>query len=419
MTPAARLQATIEILEGLAGTAVPADRFVREFFRARRYAGSKDRAAVAERVFNVFRHRASFAWRLQGADPRRLVIGSLVAEGSPADEIARLFDGSHYAPAPLSDDERRAIAAPPVGEPPLPARGEFPPFLEPELRRAFGDDLLAEMQALQARAAIDLRTNALKTTRENLAAALAAEGFEAEPAPWSPVGLRLASGHAPAKLSASAQFASGAFEFQDESAQISALLCAAEPGMRVLDFAAGAGGKSLALAAAMGNKGEIVAHDIDPGRLSMLGPRARRAGATIIATTTNPPSGTFDIVLLDAPCSGTGTWRRQPEQRWRLTPERLAELTALQDRLLEQAVPHVRAGGRLIYATCSILPCEDDDRIADFLGRNADFEPVSAAEVWRTETAIDPPPGLDRVFRATPLKSGSDGFYTAILQRRR
>jgi 16S rRNA (cytosine967-C5)-methyltransferase len=418
MTPAARLQAVIEILDALQGTAVPADRFVREFFRARRYAGSKDRAAVAERVFTIARHRSSFAWRMQGDDSRRLVIASLLKEEKPADDIAALFDGSQYGPAALSDTERAAIASPPDGEPPLHVRGEFPPFLEPELTKAFGAALLDEMQAMLARAPIDLRTNTLKTSRDALASALASEGFAVEPTPYSPWGLRLASGAGSAKLSASVRFTSGAFEFQDEAAQIAALLCGAGPGMRVLDFAAGGGGKSLALAAAMKNQGGIVAHDIDPGRLSMLSPRAMRAGAAIITPSTLLPTGPFEVVLLDAPCSGTGTWRRQPEQRWRLTPGRLAELTALQDRLLEQAAPFVQPGGRLVYATCSVLPCENQDRIARFLAAHPDFAPLAASEIWRGEFGA-PPPGMAEFFRAGPLQTCTDGFFTAILQRHR
>ncbi|HUO98576.1 MAG TPA: hypothetical protein VMU01_07895, partial [Rhizomicrobium sp.] len=299
MTPAARLQAVVEILDALDGTGLPADRFVRDYFRARRYAGSKDRAAIAELVFAIQRTRSLLAWRMQGDTSRRLVIAMLVMEGLSEDEIAALFDGSQYGPAALSGDERAAIASPPSGEPPRHVMGEFPAFLEPELFRAFGDDLLAEMQALQARAPVDLRANTLATTRDGLAAALRAEGFSAEPTRFSPWGLRLPPGEGSARLSASPLFAAGQFEFQDEAAQIAALLCAARPGMRVLDFAAGAGGKTLALAAAMQNKGEIAVHDSDPGRLAMLPPRAQRAGVTIIRTSLPPPE--------------RGRWREAPE----------------------------------------------------------------------------------------------------------
>lgn len=413
MTPAARLQASIEILSALEKTAEPADKVVREYFRARRYAGSKDRASVAERVFTVLRHRYSYGWRLESDDPRRLVIASVLAEAA-AETVAGLFSGAPYAPAALTDDERAAIAAPPR-EAPLNVVGEFPAWLAPELIKAFGPAVLPEMQAMLPRAPIDLRANTLKTSREILAAALDREGFAGTPTPWSPWGLRL-SGATTAKLSASPLFATGQFEFQDEAAQLAALFCAAKPGSRVLDFAAGGGGKSLALAAAMRNQGELVAADIDPGRLAMLPPRATRAGASNI-TTTAVPSGAFDIVLLDSPCSGTGTWRRQPELRWRTTPERLATFTVLQSQLLDQASALVAPGGRLVYATCSILPCEDEDQITAFLARHPDFAPVPAADIWRAETTATPPPGADIFFRASPHTTGTDGFFTAILQR--
>jgi 16S rRNA (cytosine967-C5)-methyltransferase len=414
LTPSARLQAVIDILEGLNVTAQPADRYLRDWSRARRYAGSKDRAAISERVYAILRHRSSFAWRMGSDDARALVIASLLAEGLSADEITGLFDGKGYGAAPLSEDERRALTSPPSDEPPLCVRGEFPPFLEAELARAFGPALLDEMIAMQARAPVDLRVNSLKSSRTTVMETLRAEGFTVEPTPYAPHGLRLPPGEGLSKLSATPLFASGAFEFQDEAAQIAALLCAAKPCMRVLDFAAGAGGKSLALAALMQNLGEIVAHDTSPARLRPLAARAARAGVTIIHS--RPPQGAFDVVLIDSPCSGTGTWRRQPELRWRTTPDGLKSLTGLQDDLLEQGAVLVAVGGRLVYATCSVLPSENEDRIERFLSRHAEFAVLSASTVW-SEAA--PPPGLDRFFKATPLRTGTDGFFTSILQRAR
>ena len=415
MTPSARLQAVIDILEGLEATAQPADRYLRDWARARRYAGSKDRAAISERTYAILRHRSSFVWRMGSGDARALVIASLLAEGLAADAVAGLFDGKAYGAAALSEAERLTIASPSSGEPPLHVRGEFPPFLEAELARAFGSALLDEIVAMQARAPVDLRVNSLKASRETVLEALHAEGYSVAPTRTSPFAIRLAAGAC--GLERTKLFAAGAFEFQDEAAQIAALLCAAKPGMRVLDFAAGAGGKSLALAALMQNKGEIVAHDTSPARLRPLAARAARAGATIIHPRT--PQGSFDIVLVDSPCSGTGTWRRQPELRWRTTPDGLKSLTGLQDDLLEQGAPFVAAGGRLVYATCSVLPCENEDRIASFLPRHADFAVLPASAVWSEAVGTEPPPGLDRFFKATPLQTGTDGFYTAILQRRR
>ena len=263
MRPEARLQAVIDVLGGLAASNMPADRFIREFFRARRYAGSKDRASVSERVFQIFRHRASFAWRMGGTDARSLVMASLLADGT--DDIAALFTGEGYGPAALSDAERAALAQAPAGEPPLCVQGEFPAFLESELTARFGDDLLAEMQAMMARAPIDLRVNTLKAARDDVLAQLRADGYAAEPAPFAPTGIRIPSGEGAGQLARHKLFEAGAFEFQDEAAQIASLLCGAGPGMRVLDIAAGAGGKALALAAAMNNQGSIVASDIAAG----------------------------------------------------------------------------------------------------------------------------------------------------------
>jgi 16S rRNA (cytosine967-C5)-methyltransferase len=186
--------------------------------------------------------------------------------------------------------------------------------------------------------------------------------------------------------------------------------------MRMLDFAAGAGGKALALAGIMRNEGEIVATDIRSDSLAELERRAMRAGVTIIQTAPKP-EGVFDVVLLDAPCSGTGTWRRQPELRWRLTPERLEELKATQDALLVQAAEHVKAGGRLVYATCSILPSENEDRVAGFLESQREFAVVPASNVWRESVGTPPPPNLGPSFHASPHSTQTDGFFTAILER--
>jgi 16S rRNA (cytosine967-C5)-methyltransferase len=418
MTPAARLQASIEILDALAKTAQPADRFLRDYFRARRYAGSKDRAAVGERVFSVFRHRASLAWRMDSETPRALVIASLLAEGLDADVIADLFNGEGHAPKPFTQEERTAIAHMP-GEPPLAVRGEFPAFLAPELTRAFGATLLDEMIAMQARAAVDLRANTLKASAGAVLAALRADGFDAHPARFAPDGIRIPSGEGLSALSRHPLYESGAFEFQDEAAQIASLLCGATPGERILDLAAGAGGKALALAAQMRNKGEIVAADVRRAALDELERRAVRAGTTIIRVAEpRDDEEQFDAVILDAPCGGSGVWRRQPELKWRLTPERLKELVALQDKLLDAAAAHVRPGGRLLYATCSILPMENADRVEAFLARRGDYrlEPVQAR--WQAHFPRAPAlPGGGEVFMASPLTTGTDGFFTAILVR--
>lgn len=410
MTPSARLQMAIEILEGVEKIAQPTDRFLKSWFRIRRFAGSKDRRAIAETVFSAQRHRASLAHRMGADTPRALVIASLLEAG---DDIAALFTGGGYGPAPLTEDEQRVIGAAPSA-PPDWVTGEYPQALEEELRRAFGDALPEEMAAFQHRAPADIRVNTLKTSRDVVIAALTEDGIACAPTPYAPHGIRI-TGEA-GNLSKSALFESGAFEFQDEAAQIASHLCGAQPQQRILDLAAGAGGKSLAFAAAMNNSGEILACDTRGEALFELEKRGARAGVTIIKTLPldhGQPSGLFDAVFVDAPCSGTGTWRRQPELRWRLTPERLAYLITVQDKLLDQAASLVRPGGHLFYATCSILPSENQDRVAAFQARHPGFFPLNLAENWPQ----NPPPGLGEDFRASPSRTGTDGFFCAGLAR--
>ena len=390
MTPSARLQAAIDILEALDGTTAPADRTIKEWFAARRFAGSGDRRAISERVFRVLRHRASLAWRMKSESPRALVTAALLADGENPES---LFTGG-YGPALLTTEEQAIIAAP-LAPPPSWVTGEYPEWLEGELIRRFGDTLMDEMAAFAERAPVDLRVNALKARRDDVLAALRQDGFDAEAI--GSHGIRCPSGTR--NLDKHALFLSGAFEIQDLAAQTSVERADARPGMRVLDLGAGAGGKSLGLAAAMENKGEIVACDTRGAALVELEKRAARAGVHIIRPHLlgRPPAGPFDLVFLDAPCSGSGTWRRQPELKWRLTPDRLSELTGLQDRLLDQAAG--LTGTVLVYATCSILPRENQDRVAAFLAKNPGFRRR----------------GPD--FEASPAGGGMDGFYAAFLTR--
>ena len=388
MTPAARLQAVIDILG--TGTAQPLDRQLKAWFRGHRFAGSGDRRAITERVYAIFRHHAHFTHRMGSDDPRALAIASLLAEGENPE---RYFTGG-YGPVALNDAERAAIAAVP-GPPPAWVDGEYPAWLEEELRRSFGARLAEEMRALQHRAPVDIRVNRIKARRDEVLAQLTADGFDCAKLENLPDAIRCSAGTA---LTAHPLFAAGAFEIQDAAAQEAVELCQAKPGMRVLDLTAGAGGKSLALAAAMENRGEIVASDIRGEALFELSRRADRAGASIIKTHLLGalPQGPFDLVLLDAPCSGSGTWRRQPELKWRFTKERLADLCALQDHLLAQASGFRT---RLVYATCSILKCENQDRVEAFVAAHSDF----------SRTGAD--------FHASPAMTGSDGFYASVLTR--
>jgi 16S rRNA (cytosine967-C5)-methyltransferase len=299
-------------------------------------------------------------------------------------------------------------------------RGEYPQWLEPELKRSLGDSLLDEMQALLGRAPVDLRVITLRAARADMVVGLRSLGIKAEPTAFAPHGIRIPSDEGLAALQHTRFFQTGAFEFQDEGSQIVAALCNARPGERILDLAAGAGGKSLALAAQMQNRGEILAFDSDAARLKQLGPRARRAGVSIIAATDKRGgpmwgNGKFDAVLVDAPCSGSGAWRRNPETKWRLTRERLSELVGLQNWLLDDGARHTRPGDRLIYATCSVLSGENEDVIEAFLNRTPTFRRVAAVEIWQDAMGSEAPPGMGEYFRATPLKTGTDGFFACIM----
>ncbi len=396
MQPSARLQAAIEILDGLDGTTVPADRFIKDWFRTRRFAGSGDRRDIGELVFRVLRHRFSLGFSMGARSGRALVIAALAADGK---DIEALFTGGH-GPAPLTMAEKDALAAP-QKDAPLFVQGEFPEFLEGELVRRFGSALLEEMAAFAARAPVDLRVNTLKAARDDVLAQLKQDGFDVTP--MGMLGLRCPPGVT--SLNKHALFEFGAFEIQDLSSQMAVERAGAKPGMRVLDLTAGAGGKSLALAAAMHNSGEIIACDVRGSALAELETRARRAGVTIITTHILglPPQqakgGPFDLVFLDAPCSGSGTWRRQPELKGRFFAPRLATLVETQARLLAQGAGLVGPGGKLVYATCSILPSENQDQVEAFLAKNRDFRRLEAD------------------FQASPAATGTDGFFAAFLGR--
>jgi 16S rRNA (cytosine967-C5)-methyltransferase len=430
VTPAARIAAAIDILADFASSPDPVERTIDRWFRTRRFAGSKDRRAVREIVFAAVRNWGAAAYAADCQDPRMVVATSLLLFGG--DDLASLqalFGADRYAPAPLEPQEvgRLASAEQRFAGAPRAAQCNYPAWLEPELVLAFGDGIEAEMRAFMDRAPLDLRVNTTKTTLVGAIGALASEGIAAEPAPLSPLGLRCAS---EAKVTQTAAYRDGLVEIQDEASQIAALLVGAKPGERIVDYCAGAGGKSLALASAMANSGRIIAFDLSAARLGPLGERARRAGAAIIETydLADPAtrailddlSASADRVLVDAPCSGTGTWRRAPDARWKLTPERLAGYCHAQSQVLREAAALVRPGGRLVYVTCSILPRENDAQIEAFLSQVLGFTRLPADDVWRAAMQSPPPAGLHTTpagLLLTPHTTGTDGFFIAVFER--
>jgi 16S rRNA (cytosine967-C5)-methyltransferase len=436
MTPGARAEAAIGLLAAIDEGRGPADDIVGEYFRRHRFAGVKDRAAISELVYAVLRFRASLDWWIAraggglAADARARVLAALLlAEGVAAARVAKDWDGDRFRPRPLDAAERRfadAVAGEELVHRAMPpaVRGNYPEWLVPMLEAALGRGLAREMAALLEPAPIDLRVNALKSEREATRAALAREGVEAARTKLSPLGLRL---FARVPLGTLETFKSGLFEVQDEGSQLASLLVAAKPGMRVVDFCAGAGGKTLALAASMENRGHLVACDVVARRLERASERVRRAGASIVqrkplASAHDPwvkrHGASFDRVLVDAPCTGTGTWRRNPDAKWRLKPADIAELTALQADILDSARRLVRPGGRLVYVTCSLLREEDEAQIERFLGQQPDFALVPIEAVWR-EAVGTPCPTREDTLRLSPARTGTDGFFVAVMERRK
>jgi len=432
LTPGARLAAAIDILSAIDTGNHPADDVAADYFRRRRYIGAKDRARIADHVYGVLRHRAALDWWVQKQRAEigargRLLAALVLIEGWRPEAIASSCDGDRFRAAPLTSTEERLLRAL-VGrtlhhpEMPRALANDLPDWLAPYLERVFGNGLEREMAALNAAAPIDLRVNLLKADRETTRRALAAEGVSAEPTPWSPTGLRL-SERVP--LGGLAVFRDGLVEVQDESSQIAALFADARPGMRVVDFCAGAGGKTLALAAGMANRGRLIACDVSARRLERAARRLRRAGVNNaerrILTTERDKwvkrhAGSFDRVFVDAPCLGTGTWRRNPDAKWRMTPDDLAELLTRQQQILRSAARLVRPGGRLVYATCSLLREENEEQAEAFLAVEPEFALVPAGRVWR-ETSGRVLPGCGHYLRLTPARHGTDGFFVAILER--
>ena len=424
MTPSARLAAAIALLDDIeAASRRPADAVANDFFRARRYIGAGDRRAVGERAWAVLRARRRLGWWLEWAQlpqtPRLLVAASLLVEGATMQQLVLAFSGGQYAPPALARAEAEMLQAL-VGRTldfkaqPLPVRLEVPDWIMPHLAVRFGEGVDAEMRAALGPAPLDLRANLLKTTRDDARGALAAEGIEAEPTPYSPWGLRIAGRRA---VTTGAAFRDGLVEIQDEGSQLVAMLVGAAPGMRVADWCAGAGGKTLALAMTMENRGQILACDISAPRLDGAVRRLRRAGVHNAERHLVQPgdkwakrrAGSFDRVLVDAPCTGTGTWRRNPDARLRLVEQDLQELLAKQSAILDEAARLVKPGARMIYATCSVLAEEDEDQVSAFLARQPGFRPVP----------VTLPGGLaaDPYLMLTPRRNGTDGFFAAVLER--
>lgn len=429
-----RISAAITVLTDVLQRHQPVKIAVRDWGKSARYAGSKDRAWVSGLVLDALRRRNSTAHIMGFDDPRALVLGTLrFVWDWPAQDIEQACYDEH-GPTPLTNAERDALlvtALDPAA--PFHVQGDFPEWMTPHMERAFGPDAVAETKAMAVRADVDLRVNSLKTDSEK--AALPLKTIRGEPSkllnnayniPARDPTLREDS------IEGIPAFSKGWVEVQDAGSQIAAAAANAKPGEQVLDFCAGGGGKTLALAAQMDGKGQIYAYDIDGKRLSALVPRLKRSGVHNVqlvhpseGTSLDPLIAQMDLVFVDAPCTGTGTWRRKPDSKWRVKPAQLEKRIEDQRQILAEAANYVKPGGRLLYATCSFLIEEDEDRVAEFLSTDARFAEEDAAEAAIASGLLtDPGAAIVRKYRGptgsvrlTPLRAGTDGFFFAVLRR--
>ena len=440
MTPGGRIQAAVEALDFARMETRPADRVLHDYFRDRRFIGGKDRRAISEMFWRAMRNRARLASdcalaegrnvtdpQVRAESGRRLMIALCVAEKVPNELDLVLFTGEAYAPMALDKRELDWVTAMRQAKAidrPEWAWAETPEWLWPRFKEIYAGAEEAEIKAARTEASVDLRVNTLKADRSSAALRLGAEGVATEPMRFSPWGLRCTER---SNVAATPAFQDGWVEVQDESAQLAALLVDAKPGMSVIDFCAGAGGKTLALAAAMNNSGRLTACDISQARLDRSAVRLRRAGAFNVTRRALSNESdkwvkrhkeTYDRVMVDAPCSGSGTWRRNPDARWRTTPEDLAQLQNVQARILNSAARLVRPGGRLVYATCSLFAEENEAQVQAFLAAHDDFALLPVATAWPENLGPVPAELAEmQMLRLTPGRHGTDGFFVAVMER--
>lgn len=421
MRDGGRLAAAIQVLEDIETRHKPARMALKGWGESARYAGSKDRAFVSGLTLDVLRKRRSLGW-MMGEDSARAAVLAAVrfGWGWPIERVAEAAGDSEHGIGGLTEAELSSLNAPNAAAAPAPVAGDYPDWLEPHITRVFGEARSAELAALTDRAPVDLRANTLKTDADRAAKAL--NPLHAVPAGILPNAFRIpapAATDRAGSVETIPQFGKGWFEVQDLGSQIAAACAGDIKGKQVLDFCAGGGGKTLALAAAMGNTGQLYAHDSDARRMADIIPRATRAGvrnlqirSPVEAEPLKGMEAKMDLVFVDAPCTGAGTWRRHPDSKWRLSPEQLERRIAEQDQVLDQACAYVKPGGRLIYVTCSIFAEENEDRIAAFLARTPGFAVVPAAVEAVADHAT--PEGF---LRLTPLGAGTDGFFVAVLEK--
>ncbi|MGD9913237.1 MAG: RsmB/NOP family class I SAM-dependent RNA methyltransferase [Rhizobiaceae bacterium] len=421
-----RLAAAIDVLEDIERRHRPAADALKDWGLSHRFAGAGDRGAIGNIVYDALRRRRSAGWLLGADTPRAQAFGAVLLEWNetPA-ALNATIEGDRFSPPPLDAAEIAAIAARRLEDAPDAIRADVPEWCIPLLERAFGDAWPLEGQGLAARPPLDIRVNTLRASRDKVLGELT--GTQAAQTALAPHGIRIppidGAGRHP-NVQAEPAFQKGWFEVQDEGSQIAAALAGAEPGMQVLDYCAGAGGKTLALSADMDNRGQIFAFDSEKQRLAPIFDRLRRAESRNVqvvarADELEPLDGRADLVLIDAPCTGSGTWRRRPDAKWRLSQRQLDGRRAEQSAILDAASRFVKPGGVLAYVTCSVFREENHDQVAEFAAREPEFGFADHAALWarhfpqRADAARVEAEGLT----LTPARTGTDGFFFSALRR--
>ena len=430
MKDGGRLAAAIEVLMEIESRHRPAQLVLRDWGLSHRFAGSGDRTIIGNLVFDALRHKMSLSHRIGRGDARSLVLATYaVTWGHGLEVLKTVLDEDRHAPAQLTAEEEKAFQGKLDETAPVHMAADVPDWLWPLFERSFADLALEEGRALSARAPIDLRVNTLKANRDRIERKLS--HVQAQSTSITPTALRIRPKQGAARMphvQAEEGYQKGWFELQDEASQVAALLAQARPGEQVLDLCAGGGGKTLALAAAMQNRGQIYAYDADRLRLAPIYERVKRAGVRNVQvrdpvnTGLGDLEGMMDLVFIDAPCTGTGVWRRRPDSKWKLSEKALKDRLQEQHHVLENAARYVRPGGRILYATCSVLPVENQDQVTAFLKTHTDFEAESALDVWKTlfEDAILPTYVMTRGdVLLTPASTSTDGFFLSIMRRRK
>jgi 16S rRNA (cytosine967-C5)-methyltransferase len=428
MRTGARIKAAIEVLEDVLHRHRPAASALADWGKSHRFAGSGDRAAIGNLLYDGLRRKRSLAARMGSDTTRAIILGAAPrALGIAPAEVATAADGSPHAVESLSEAEQEGLLRGVPQDAPPSVRGDFPDWLEASFQRAFGAAAAEEGAALAARAPVDLRVNTLKADRNKVMRTLGR--FSPIATPHSPIGVRLPVPEGPGRqpnVEAEPGHGKGWYEVQDEGSQIAALMAGVAPRKQVLDLCAGSGGKALAFAAAMRNTGQVYAFDDDPHRLRPIFERLKRAGARNVqvlpaddAAALKDLGPRFDVVFIDAPCSGTGAWRRRPDAKWRLKPASLAQRSAEQRALLALATPLVKPGGQIVYVTCSVLPEENGDQLAWLAANHPEFTSTPWREAWAAGVGGEPPESAcgDAALLLTPARHGTDGFFIAVLTR--